>query len=80
MLVKVVFATELVHKQYCPVTLVIGWAATHPCVSLVFGLAGELEHRVTDVEGLVLKTAFAGWFRSQPDFLSLRKSASGEQR
>jgi hypothetical protein len=41
---------------------------------ILFRLADSLEHRVTDVEGRVPKTAFAGWFRSQPDFLSMVKS------
>jgi 2OG-Fe(II) oxygenase superfamily len=36
--------------------------------AILFRLADYLEHRVTNVEGTVPKTAFAGWFRSQPDF------------
>jgi hypothetical protein len=39
--------------------------------AIVFRLAGYLQHRITDVEGAHPKTAFAGWFRSQPDFVSL---------
>src|SRR5262249_32806614 len=37
---------------------------------IVFRLDHSLQHRITNVEGTVPKTAFAGWFRSQPDFLS----------
>jgi hypothetical protein len=37
--------------------------------ALIFRIDPGLEHRVTSVEGTVPKTAFAGWFRSQPDFL-----------
>jgi hypothetical protein len=36
-------------------------------------LANDLEHRVTEVVGIHPKTAFAGWFRSQPDFFALLK-------
>jgi hypothetical protein len=41
--------------------------------ALIFRLADHLQHRVTEVEGTAPKTAFAGWFRSEPDFLSLVK-------
>jgi hypothetical protein len=34
--------------------------------ALIFRLSLDLEHRVTDVIGNAAKTAFAGWFRSQP--------------
>jgi hypothetical protein len=47
---------------------------------ILFRLADSLEHRVTDVEGRVPKTAFAGWFRSQPDFLSMVKSRPPAQQ
>jgi len=39
--------------------------------AILFRIAGHVEHRVTAVEGTVPKTAFAGWFVSEPDFLSL---------
>jgi hypothetical protein len=42
----------------------------------VFRLASHLQHRVTEVEGLDTKTAFAAWFRSQPDYLSALKENS----
>ncbi len=41
--------------------------------AIVFSLSPSLQHRITDVEGKVPKTAFAGWFRAQPDFASLIK-------
>jgi hypothetical protein len=34
--------------------------------ALVFRLRVDLQHRVTDVEGEVPRTAFAGWFRGVP--------------
>ena len=39
--------------------------------AILFRIAKDLEHQVTAVEGTTPKTAFAGWFRSQPEFLSL---------
>lgn len=36
--------------------------------AVVFRLATGFEHRVTALEGTAPRTAFAGWFRSQPDF------------
>ncbi len=39
--------------------------------AVIFRLSQRLQHRITDVEGTASKTAFAGWFRRQPDFLSL---------
>jgi hypothetical protein len=39
--------------------------------AIVFRLARYLEHRITEVKGAISKTAFAGWFRSQPDWVSL---------
>jgi len=41
--------------------------------AIVFRLSHALQHRITNVEGKVSKTAFSGWFRSQPDFRSLFK-------
>lgn len=42
--------------------------------AIVFKLCPRLEHRVTDVKGTIPKTAFAGWFQSQPDFRSMLKT------
>ncbi len=50
---------------------------------ILFRLSERLEHRVTQVVGTVPKTAFAGWFRSQPDFhgiLRERRSSLERQR
>lgn len=45
--------------------------------AIIFRLSPQLQHRVTRVEGSVPKTAFAGWFRSEPDFYAeLRKMPS----
>lgn len=41
--------------------------------AVVFRLSRQLQHRITEVEGKSSKTAFAGWFKSQPNFLSLLK-------
>jgi hypothetical protein len=38
---------------------------------VVFRLDDSLQHRITDIKGEVPKTAFAGWFQSRPDFLTL---------
>lgn len=42
-----------------------------PGDAIVFRIASHIEHRVTALEGTVEKTAFAGWFVSEPDFMSL---------
>jgi hypothetical protein len=39
--------------------------------AVIFRLSDRLQHRITDVEGTTSKTAFAGWFSSQPNFLSI---------
>ena len=38
---------------------------------ILFRIAPDLTHRVTDVEGEVPKTAYAGWFRSRPTYREL---------
>jgi uncharacterized protein (DUF2164 family) len=45
---------------------------------IIFKLAGSLQHRISDVQGTVPKTAFAGWFRSQPEFLSSLRNEPSE--
>ena len=45
--------------------------------ALIFRIARGLRHRVTNVEGEVPKEAFAGWFKSQPDFLAHFKAGTG---
>ena len=46
-------------------------ANTGPGDAIVFRIAAHLEHCVTTLEGTMPKTAFAGWFQSEPEFLSL---------
>jgi len=48
--------------------------------AVIFRLSSRLQHRITEVEGRSSKTAFAGWFRAQPDFLSLIKEQSERGR
>jgi hypothetical protein len=48
--------------------------------ALIFRLAPGLQHQVTNVSGSRPKTAFAGWFKSAPDFKALLRDASrGDQ-
>ena len=50
--------------------------------AVIFRLSDRFQHRITDVEGTTSKTAFAGWFRAQPDFRSLLRKpaeARGEE-
>ena len=44
---------------------------TGPGDAILFRIDDQFEHRITDVEGTVAKTAFAGWFVSEPDFVEL---------
>lgn len=39
--------------------------------AIIFRISADLEHRRTTVVGSVPKTAFAGWFKSKPDFSEL---------
>ena len=41
--------------------------------AIIFRLASRLKHRLTGLEGTASKTAFAGWFRSQPDYKTFLK-------
>jgi hypothetical protein len=47
--------------------------------AVVFRLASNLQHRITEVKGQTSKTAFAGWFRAQPDFSRLLKRDYAER-
>ncbi len=47
---------------------------TKPGDAVIFRLSDTLQHRITKVEGEVAKTAFAGWFKEQPDFVSLLRA------
>ena len=42
-----------------------------PGDAVLFRIAPSLVHRVTAVEGPMVRTAYAGWFRSHPSFLGL---------
>lgn len=46
--------------------------------AILFRLSYSLQHRVTPLEGTVPKTAFAGWFKSEPDFYVLLKKKLSE--
>ena len=46
----------------------------------IFQIGPVLEHQVTKVEGSVPRTAFAGWFKSQPDIWSTITAAARERR
>lgn len=39
--------------------------------AILFRIDERLEHHVSDVEGTVTKTAFSGWFESEPDYRTL---------
>ena len=39
--------------------------------AILFRIDQRLQHRVSDVEGTVAKTALAGWFESAPDYRTL---------
>lgn len=51
-------------------------ANTGPGDAILFRLSEDLAHRVSGVTGATSKTAWAGWFRSEPDFLSWLKASS----
>ena len=46
--------------------------------AVVFRLSRDLQHRITEVEGSASKTAFAGWFRAQPNVSSALKESQAE--
>jgi 2OG-Fe(II) oxygenase superfamily len=54
----------------------VRWAIanTGPGDAILFRVAEGLQHRVTPIEGHVARIAFAGWFQSGPDLLSLLKA------
>lgn len=47
---------------------------TGPGDAVIFRLSDRLQHRITEVGGSVAKTAFAGWFKAQPDFVSMLRA------
>lgn len=46
--------------------------------AILFRIDPTLEHWITPLEGTAPKTAFAGWFRSAPEFLSLMERDPAE--
>jgi len=48
--------------------------------ALLFRLGDTLEHRVTGLDGTRPKTAFAGWFRREPDYLHELRSGAAAGR
>ena len=48
--------------------------------AVIFRLTQGLQHRITQIEGNVSKTAFAGWFRANPDFPGLLREQSRRGR
>jgi len=42
--------------------------------AVIFRLSDDLQHRIADIRGNVPKTAFAGWFKSGPEYLSILRS------
>ena len=53
---------------------------TSPGDAILFRIARHIQHRVTAVEGTVPKTAFAGWFVSEPNFLELLVSRRADSQ
>lgn len=45
-----------------------------PGDAVIFRISREIQHRLTPLEGTVARTCGAGWFYSQPDFLTVLKS------
>ena len=41
--------------------------------AVIFRISPQLQHRVSKIEGAVARTAYAGWFQSEPNFLSQLK-------
>lgn len=52
---------------------------TGPGDAVMFRISDDLVHRVTEVRGDNPRTAFAGWFQSRPDFLSLLRSGTARR-
>lgn len=48
--------------------------------ALIFRIADSLQHRVTPLQGTVPKTAFAGWFQSEPDFHAVLRKREAAQK
>jgi len=48
--------------------------------AVIFRISSRLQHRITEVDGQTSKTAFAGWFRAQPNFLSMLRDQAERGR
>jgi hypothetical protein len=44
--------------------------------AILFEISDRLQHRVTDVAGATARVAYAGWFHSEPRFLTLLKETA----
>jgi hypothetical protein len=44
--------------------------------ALFFRISPELKHRVSPVEGVLPKTAYAGWFQAEPDFRAMFRATA----
>ena len=60
-------------------TLISEAANTGGGDAVIFRLSRDLQHRITEVEGSVSKTAFAGWFRAQPKVSSSLKDSQSDE-
>jgi Rps23 Pro-64 3,4-dihydroxylase Tpa1-like proline 4-hydroxylase len=46
--------------------------------AVLFRISDALEHQVTPVEGRVMRTVMAGWFRARPSYLDAFEDAKAE--
>jgi hypothetical protein len=46
--------------------------------AVLFRLSGDLEHRVTPLEGETPRISYAGWYQSEPDFHAALRQLRGE--
>lgn len=82
----IALSVNLSEKVYAGGTLQIRDARSHAIIqevpnvgagdALIFRVAEGLQHRITKVTGTASKTAFAGWFRAKPDFLTLLRDTT----
>ena len=48
--------------------IVFEFRNTNPGDAILFRISPFLEHRLTETEGRISKTAFSGWFQSKPNY------------
>jgi len=63
-------------RQRASETILVEAPNTGPGDANLFRISQHVEHRVTDVDGNAPKTAYAGWFVSEPDFFALLAQSS----